>query len=276
MYILNDYSIDGQFEDIEIFLDSLIDHTIPLLIIMDNYKLDLLKSYEMYNLKITKDISIFDLLNKRNYPEIVRFKSLLNKILYDNPYWEKEDINQNCITEAFKRSTGLISFEHEEYLSDRVEYLHEGILQMIPNSYNKIQLLEELREKGTIGVGEYLEKKFPVIQSFCNVDVKNYFEDFIKDNNIKQDEVDKIIKDLNDFMNKYLSKKDMGRLSKTIGTNLYEFRTTIADAKEVRILYCLNKSRLVFLNCFIKKQQKTPEGEKALARRLRDGMIAKN
>lgn len=273
MYILNNYSIDEQFEDTDDFLDSLMEHTIPLFNIMGTYNIDLLKDYKIYDLKIVNGISIFEILNKRNYPEILKFKSLLHKILSDNPYWEGENINHDCIDEAFKRNAGLISFEHKKYLGDSVKYIHEDILYMIPNSYNKIQLLEELRKKEIIDVGEYLEKKFIIIQSFCIIGGKNYFEDFIKANDIKKDEINKIASDLNYFMGKYLDKQDLGRLSGNLEANLFEFRTTITNAKEVRILYCLNKSKLIFLNCFIKKQQKTPEGEKVLGRKLRDSII---
>lgn len=262
MYILNDYSIDKQFNDIEEFLDSLIDYTIPLFKIMDKYNVDLLKSYEMFNLKIIRDKSIFDVLNLKGYPEITKLKSLLNKRLYDNPYWESDNINHNCFAEAIKRKTGLISIEHERYLEDNIECKIKDSLELIPNCYNNLQLIESLRTKDIITAGEYLEIKHINIQSFCNLEGKDYFEEFITDNDIKQDEVNKIVKELNDFMNKYLNNQPLGRLSDNIESNLYEFRTTLSDSKEFRILYFLNESRFVFLNCFIKKQQKTPENQK--------------
>ncbi len=272
MYILNDYSINSQFDNIDGFLDSLFSYTIPLFITMEKYNIKLLKSYQIFNLKITRDVSISELLKIRNYPEVYKVRALLHRLLMDNPYWESDDSCHDCLDEAFKRNAGMISFEHNEYLLENIEYMHEGFLQLIPNSYNKIQLLGKLRKKGIINVGQYLENKFCFIQSFCNINGKNYFEVFVKENTIKSDEVDKIVNDLNDFMVKYSNKQDLGELSKNLEPNLYEFRTTIADSRKVRIFYCLNQSKLLFLNCFIKKQQKTPESEKKLARRLRDSM----
>lgn len=275
MYILNDYSIDNQFNDIEDFLDSLLDYTIPLLKIMDNYNLELLKSYEIYSRKITRDLSIIKLLNVRGYPEIYKFKSLLHKRLYDDPYWQNENSNHDCIAEALKRKTGLISFEHKKYLDDKIEYIDEDVLQTIPNSYNKMQLLEELWEKEAIDIDGYLKQKYSKIQSFCIIGDKNYFDELVKCKHIKQVEINKIVNELNDFMYKYLSNQDLGRLSKNLETNLHEFRTSLFNSKELRIIYCINNSKIVFLNCFIKKQEKTPENEKELARKLRDSIMNK-
>lgn len=273
MYILNDYSIDNQFTDIEVFLDSLVDHTIPLLKVMDDYNLDLLKSHQIFDLKITRGLSIFELLNLRGYPEIAGFKSLLHKRLYDDPYWEKEGLDHDCISEAFKRKIGLISFEHKEYLQDRIEHKVDNTIFEISNSYNNMQLIEGLWERDFISINEYLEQKYSIIESFCIIKKENYFTNFVKFNDIKQNEINKIASDLNDFMSKYLNKQDLGRLSKPLERNLYEFRTSIGDSKEVRILYCLNESKISFLNCFIKKQQKTPENEKQLGRRLMEYIL---
>ena len=272
MYILNEYSIDSQFEDFEAFLDSLFEHTIPLFQLMDKYNLDLVKGYETYNLKLTEKLSIYDLLYSSggSYPEIIKFKSLLNKRLSDDPYWCEKDPNHNCFKEALEKKVGLISFEHNKYLEDKLEYTDEGVLHIIANSYNETQLLEELKDKAIVGVGEYLEAKFPIIENFCNLNGKNYFEDFIKKADIKQDEINKILEDISDFINRYLNNQPLGRLSSTIESNLYEFRTTIADSKEVRILYCLKDQSFIFLNCFIKKQAKTPDNEKSLGKSLRD------
>lgn len=275
MYILNDYSIDNQFKDIDSLLDSLMDHTIPLLGIMDKYKLSLLKNHQIYELKIVKDLSIFEFLKLRGYPEIFKITSLLHKVIYDDPYWGKDDLNHDCIKEAIKRKTGLISFEHSKYLDDHIDCKVEDKVCILSNSYNRGQLIEELWERKRIDVHEYLQQSYPVIQSFCIIDDKNYFEDIVKADDIKQAEVDKIVNDLNDFMHRYLNKQDLGRLSRNLERNLHEFRTSLADSKEFRILYCINESKIVFLNCFIKKQQKIPESEKALGRKLRDSIINK-
>ena len=273
MYILNDYSIDNQFNNFDDFIDSLLSNTIPLFILMEEYGVELLKSYKMYSLKIVNGMSISELLYKRNYPELLKFKSMLHKILSNDPYWENEDKNHDSFLEALEKNTGLISFEHKKYISDSIEYFNEGILQIIPNSYNEVQFAEQLLKKHIIDVGRYLEIKFPAIQKFCKIQNKDYFMDFVKGNDLKNDDINKILSDLNIFLNKYLSKQDLGELSKNLDHNLHEFRTTIADSRKVRIMYCVNGSRLIFLNCFIKKQQNTPPNEMKLGKKLRNYMM---
>lgn len=270
MYILNDYSIDNQFETLDTFLDSVLYNTIPLFNAMEQHNIELLKSHEIYDLKIVNGLTLFELLTKRNYPEITKLKTLLCRSLIDNPYWEKDYEEQDCINKAYKLKVGLISFEHTKYIYDNIKYSYNGTEYIISNSYNKNQLLEELRTRRSVTVGEYFQTRYSNIQSFCFIDDKDYFAEFVNDNEIKSNEVDKIVRDLKSFMEKYLNKQDLGRLSKNLEPNLNEFRTTIDDSREIRILYCINNSKLVFLNCFVKKQKKTPAQEKNLGKKLRD------
>ncbi len=270
MYILNDYSIDNQFSTVDEFLDSLLNHTIPLFQTMDKYNIELIKSYDIFELKVANDLSFLNILSIKGYPEITKFSSLLHKRLMDNPYWEKDFDQQDCFNKAYQMNTGLISFEHDQYLGEYIEYQFDNQDLKISNTYNSMQLYERLEKEGTISSGEYLVNKYKNIYTFCNIGGMDYFKDFILENDIKVDEVDKILEDIKDFMERYNSNSDLGSLSKNLETNLHEFRTTISGSRKVRILYCIHDSKIAFLNCFIKKQQKTPEREKELGRKLRD------
>lgn len=56
-------------------------------------------------------------------------------------------------------------------------------------------------------------------------------------------------------------------LCRAMGQGLWEVRTTLTTKKIARVLFCSHGSILVALHGFIKKTQKTPDEEIALARK---------
>ncbi|SEG37617.1 Phage-related protein [Bryocella elongata] len=57
-------------------------------------------------------------------------------------------------------------------------------------------------------------------------------------------------------------------LCRPLGQGLFEVRSTLASHRIARVLFYFDRhSRIVLLHAFIKKSQKTPPGELAIARR---------
>jgi phage-related protein len=56
-------------------------------------------------------------------------------------------------------------------------------------------------------------------------------------------------------------------LCRPMGNGLWEMRTDLPSKRIARVLFCLDKGKLVALHAFIKKTQKTPDDELRLARR---------
>ena len=56
-------------------------------------------------------------------------------------------------------------------------------------------------------------------------------------------------------------------LCRAMGDGLWEVRTSLPGNRIARILFCVVQQRIVVLHAFIKKTQKTPDGELALARK---------
>ncbi len=56
-------------------------------------------------------------------------------------------------------------------------------------------------------------------------------------------------------------------LCRPLGNGLWEVRTELPSYRIARVLMCLDEGVLVALHAFIKKTQKTPETELALARK---------
>jgi phage-related protein len=54
-------------------------------------------------------------------------------------------------------------------------------------------------------------------------------------------------------------------LARPIGRGLWEVRTRLPSSRISRVIFCFHEELLVALNGFIKKSQKTPQGELDLA-----------
>jgi len=54
-------------------------------------------------------------------------------------------------------------------------------------------------------------------------------------------------------------------LARPLGKGLWEVRTRLANSRIARVIFCFHEEELVALNGFIKKTQKTPQGELELA-----------
>jgi phage-related protein len=58
-------------------------------------------------------------------------------------------------------------------------------------------------------------------------------------------------------------------LARPLGQGLWEVRTRLAGNRIARVVFCFHEDELVALTGFIKKSQKTPQGELDLARARR-------
>jgi phage-related protein len=56
-------------------------------------------------------------------------------------------------------------------------------------------------------------------------------------------------------------------LCRPLGDGLWEVRSTLPSRRIARVLFCLVKGELILLHGFIKKTQKTPSSDLALARK---------
>src|SRR5690349_6308386 len=56
-------------------------------------------------------------------------------------------------------------------------------------------------------------------------------------------------------------------LCRALGDGIWEVRTSLPSGRVARVIFCISQERIVVLHGFIKKTQKTPEGELTLARK---------
>jgi phage-related protein len=55
-------------------------------------------------------------------------------------------------------------------------------------------------------------------------------------------------------------------LARSLGEGLWEVRTSLADNRIARVIFCFHENELVVLSGFIKKSRRTPQGELNIAR----------
>lgn len=274
--IINDFSLDGQFNEIETFIESLFNNTIPMLDILESLKVQILSSYSIYDLKVTKNTTLYDIIKIKGIPEITKFKKQLNELFFDEPFWESEPLSDNnslyecefsdkfnnyCLAEALERKRPVLSFEHDNFKQSIILIKKDGIDSNISNLYNREILIESFREISIIDSLEYLLLKHELKDSFGLSLGKNYFKDLVEEAHLKDEEVNIITDDINRLIDFKYKNLDPGRLSKTIEGKLKEFRTTISDSREIRIFYFEVDKRIVFLNGFLKKTEETPRNE---------------
>lgn len=116
--IFNDKSLTGQFNSISDFCTSTSQYLIPCFYFCELYGCSVSKSYETFNARITKSMTLNDALKRcYGYPELSKLRSMLINLTCQHPFWEecKKTPNSvqkaNCITEAFYRNEMLLSYK---------------------------------------------------------------------------------------------------------------------------------------------------------------------
>lgn len=281
--IINDLSIDGQFSDVDEFCDKILEQTIPILDILNNLDINILKSYNTYDLNVTKEEKLINIMRLRGRPEITKLKSQLSKIFLDEPYWDS-DIKSNtgsiyeceftdelegyCIAEALEREVPVLSFEHEKFNNDKILIKKDDIEKNVLNIYDNKNALDTFRDIGKISSFEYLCEKYKLKDSFGLSIGKNLFNDFVEEAGLLQEDVDIIIDDINKFIDCDKKGIHIDRYSDHIEGKINEFRTSITNNRQIRIFYFKKEDKIVFLNGFLKKTQKTPTKQIEAAKRM--------
>jgi hypothetical protein len=88
--VVNDLSLNGQFNDISSFLDSLRECTLPVLELIQSKGYSVYKSYNFYLNRITATETLQDILKTKGNPELSKLKSQIIGLSNNPPYWEQD------------------------------------------------------------------------------------------------------------------------------------------------------------------------------------------
>lgn len=141
-YFINEYSLRGQFSDIDDFFLSLREYTMPVLKRLEtNCDNIIIKKDTFWQSEICHGITLNNIPIKRNErsPEKAALQMKLIKLINQNPYWSEEEVcdfevkeygfdklyslyfsNVNCFTKGIQYDGNIISFLHPEYKIDKL------------------------------------------------------------------------------------------------------------------------------------------------------------
>ena len=154
--LLNEKSLDGQFENMEDFYQTLPVMSRNLKILREN-NVVLQKHSTLYQRKITKEIPLMDLQNDKGLidptqrDKVKMWKRQLSALMSTPPFWDCEsEESQDSITEAAKRNEDLLSFSHDGYRDKTLEVSCGDRIREVRSSVSTGYLAEGMFQRGYI------------------------------------------------------------------------------------------------------------------------------
>ena len=183
--LLNEKSLDGQFEDSEEFY-----RTLPVmsrnLRILKQQQVSLLKHSSLYDRKITKDMTVLDLQNRRgkvapvHRDEVKKWKRELSSLITEPPFWDVESADcEDSLEEAARRETDLLSFPHSDYQDRILQVPYQNKVVTVNSAVTTKYLLKLLLDSKMLDICEYLKLRYVegrIRISFLDTGKKNILE----------------------------------------------------------------------------------------------------
>lgn len=164
--LLNEKSLDGQFENMEDFYKTLPVMSRNLKILREN-SVVLQKHSTLYQQKITKDISLIDLQNQKGFIEptqrdqVKMWKRQMSALINTPPFWDGEGgERRNSILEAAKRSEDMLSFSHDQYRDKILSVTCDDGIHEVRSAVSTEFLAEGMYQKGYISRTEYIRQRY--------------------------------------------------------------------------------------------------------------------
>lgn len=253
--LINELSLDGQFENEEDFLDNLEDllHHIKLI---DSLNFILLKEYSFFNCQITGHQNFMDIAKSKDN-RVRRLKSFLLKLSNQPPFWNETQVHccQNdtysynainicntSLAESSQRDSLILSFNHNDFLCNELEIKKNVIIINICNFIDKNYFLDYLLSISEIELLTYCQFKYKKTNlnfskieegyGFDSLDgveqVEEYLSTFNMFHKMSWEEI--LVSDSLEYKkyNKPRKKKIMGwfREDEYANTDIYKFRTS--------------------------------------------------
>lgn len=283
--ILNDYSLDGQFNSIEDFVLWIHDEWMDMFSYLLEKKVNIYKKTDFYTRKVTKDKTLEDLLKISGDPLISMIKTFIIKSAYSSPYWDEagvgktelnntykcpcEDELPNCFSEAIERDKTVLSIKNNNYLDKYIFYYKNNEEGKLFNIVEYRSFLLWLLESEMADV-KYVFENYGFDRDVTFVDIagKCYAEEAIQHNNLTLGDKKNILFNISNLI-KSLSTGTKSRFVDKISDDLFEYRMSVSAGREFRLFFIQKDGVIAFLNGFIKKQQKTPDYELDKARMIK-------
>ena len=148
-YYLNEYSLRGQFKDVDEFFETLRKYTLPVLKKIEEQKENVIfKKDTFWQREICNGISLIEIPGKKNERsvEMVLLKMELAKLISSEPFWEsgcesgieieeyrfdeeyRDNFEEpNCFSKALENEGRIVSFVHPNYKIFKLPLVVKGI-----------------------------------------------------------------------------------------------------------------------------------------------------
>lgn len=282
--ILNDLSLRGQFTTIDDFEDYYVDYLKCIIDFVKKEQIPFYKKSDTYNRMIVKGVSLEQYLREAsNQPVATMIKKAIVEMAYCEPYWDMDDMQSridieykypdkqgepNCFTEAIERKCPIVSMREDKTLKTKITCYRDNELVEITDITDIKTLLDAYLQDDIKNVRVVMEN-YPVGKKINCAELSGrcYTEEALLDNNLSMQDVQKFVMNIQTL----IQDKSSGRKSHwwdNIKEDICEYRLSISDGRELRILFQWGEA-LTFLNGFIKKTEKTPKWEIALAEKIK-------
>lgn len=165
-FLLNEKSLDGQFDSVDEFYDTLPEMSHNLKILKSN-DVALQKHSSLYRRKITKDISLFDLQNKKGHvapaqrDKLNMWKRQISALMSTPPFWDGGiDQSEDSVHEAARRNADVLSFSHDLYRDKILTVSCENKMCAVRSLVSTGYLTEAMFQRGYIGRTEYIRQRY--------------------------------------------------------------------------------------------------------------------
>ena len=188
-FIVNECSLEGQFEDYEDFVKNALDDFAEILAEIRLFpKSKLLKKSDLYAAKVTKTATLMDIIfssRAKVDDRVRRVKNRMAALINEPVFWDSEqyhqstslyyfsdrDVSGTSIAEAFAREAGLLSFKrHSLYAKDTLIVSDAYKKRQVFNVFEPNRLARCLYSSASITFEEYVRNSLNSKLNFSEVD----------------------------------------------------------------------------------------------------------
>ena len=184
---------------------------------------------------------------------------------------EKEYDLPNCFSEAIERDKVVLSVKNEDFMEKFYPYNKGEEVGRITNvvSFNSflLFLLESSLEDEKYVFENY---KFERKIKFAEVLGKCYALEAIQQNGLMIEDKKNILLNISELI-RGLSTGTKNRFWDSLSDGIFEYRISVSAGREFRLLFVQDEA-IIFLNGFIKKEQKTPKYEIDKAKKIKNSI----
>ncbi len=195
-FILNEKSLNGQFESINSFLESLSSNTKCFALIRQNHENNITKISDFYKCNITPNKKILDLKTEPCSDKLMRFQMQLDQEIQTVPYWDEtpehdiskaycwngENVSATAIAEAAKRNIPLLSFKSDFFTDCKLDVSLESEKYNIDSIYSPKYLANHFSREIHLDKDEFLKIRYEDTKIDCTFLEKKYGSSILEKN----------------------------------------------------------------------------------------------